>query len=111
MNAPAHTPGYRVEVRTIDGSFGGIDREGGGHSFAQVQPVDPALFDNDLREANAERVRIAYRLVACWNALEGIPNPAAIADVVAALESILADCFDDECGDARHALASLRGDV
>jgi hypothetical protein len=56
----------------------------------------------------------ARRIVECVNPLEGIPNPAAIADVVAALERIAA-CESFHSGDlvdiARQALASLRGEA
>ena len=65
-----------------------------------------------VREANARRI------VECVNACANIPNPAAIAEVVAALEVLEkldfdwnghADLYERACFNARQALASLRG--
>lgn len=97
-------PTYRVEVRTIDGSLGTIDREGGEYAFAQTAPVDPRLC-GDLREANAERARITERLAACWNALAGY-NPAALAALVEAAEEVLT--YMDMCNDKGDLERNLR---
>jgi hypothetical protein len=79
-------------------------------------------------ETMAHRVANARRIVECVNALEGIPNPAAIAGVVAALEAQTTQLMiargvidqakilwmgEDRAAEiqqqARDALASLRG--
>lgn len=83
-----YNPSFRVEVRTIDGSIGTIDREGGDYAFAQTAAVDPRLFA-DLREANAERERITARLAGCWNAMHGIPDPAAFVQAARGMREAL----------------------
>ena len=83
----AHTPGLLAvsdrEYYLISAVQNGIDGEGvnGGVFPAKTQGPDA--------KANAARI------VACWNALEGL-NPDAIADVVAALRDLMETHDEDE---------------
>jgi hypothetical protein len=111
MSAPEHTPGL---IRW-DGNWLLDERRN--------MVLYYTYGDDGIHGEPADKERLA----ACWNALEGIPNPAAIADVVAALEGIKRWCEEEEpleytdgmrkkfqrnmAERAEVALASLRGDV
>lgn len=101
----AHTPG-RLTV-------GGIKIFGAEMS---------AFVESDASEAQA--MVNAARLAACWNACEGIANPAGVSDAIAALrdfanehdawlDAMERQTFDDPLTDAREAarkaIASLEG--
>jgi hypothetical protein len=111
MSAPAHTAGPWSYARNPENTRWIID-SAPAHAIACTAGHEP---DN---EANARRI------VECVNALEGIPNPAAIAGVVAALAAlveqhegmsdfdIIGALYDgQQIVDARQALASLRGEA
>jgi acetyl esterase/lipase len=68
---------------------------------------------NGKREFYAESCNPAeaQQIAAHYNACANIPNPAAIADVVAALEAMLEQAGDGKYPAARHALASVRGEA
>lgn len=52
-------------------------------------------------EYGSENEAIANRLVACWNACEGIADPSAIPDLLAALIELASGTQGDCKGDGR----------
>lgn len=106
MDRPKHTPGPIC-----------ADRDAGGELALWTPSGDNLLhggsaLDMEEREENAER------LAACWNACDGIADPSAVPDLLAAARAALRcpgiDTTDQETGETfgellRVAIAKSMG--
>jgi len=95
---------------------------GQGDDYPQIVSESGQIIVNGLDLALGAEEANAERLVACWNACEGI-NPEAVPDLLEALEGLLSTlsplsgCMDDDpCMDsdcticaARAAIAKAKG--
>ena len=111
------TPWFREYRQQPDGSYATEVFCAEGKTIADCAWY-PTPLDSLAGKIGSYRMGNARRIVECVNACANIPNPAAIADVVAALDGILLEMsamerrvIADKVEDACQALASLRGEA
>ena len=97
MKQTAHTPGPLMASASPDGENWSLFAGKGNHPACYL--IAYVFGSNKNVAANAAR------LVACWNACEGIANPEAVPDLLIACELFMRDLPDQEARDMDYVAA------